>query len=92
MVLQEGTVSPDMYTDSEVSGSGSEEGTEDDESYDEECDDDYDDEECDDECDEESIHESEVDAEGSETEDLGGKNDEVCAFFICFMIIGINYS
>ncbi|XP_039687703.1 rho GTPase-activating protein REN1 isoform X3 [Medicago truncatula] len=47
---QEGSVSPDIYTDTEESGSESEEGTDDDLSYDE----DYDDE---------SIHESDEDEE-----------------------------
>ncbi|XP_054788683.1 rho GTPase-activating protein REN1-like isoform X2 [Prosopis cineraria] len=69
---EEGTGSPGIYSDSEESGSGSEEGTEDEESYDDE---DYDDD-CDDECDEESIQESDADAEGSETEDSGCKDDK----------------
>ncbi|XP_028802195.1 rho GTPase-activating protein REN1 isoform X2 [Neltuma alba] len=65
---EEGAGSPGIYSDSEESGSGSEEGTEDDESYD--------DEDYDDECDEESIQESDADAEGSESEDSGGKDDK----------------
>ncbi|OIV96590.1 hypothetical protein TanjilG_28447 [Lupinus angustifolius] len=51
-IFGEGSESPDIYTDTEESGSESEEGTEDDLSYDDE---DYDDEE------DGSVHESDVD-------------------------------
>ncbi|KAK4274163.1 hypothetical protein QN277_017434 [Acacia crassicarpa] len=64
---EEGSGSPGIYSDSEESGSGSEEGTEDES---------YDDNDDDDECDEESIQESDADAEGSEIEDSGGEDDK----------------
>lgn len=67
-------MSPDIYTDTEESGSESEEGTDDDLSYDE----DYDDE---------SIHESDEDEEDdlvsesyTETGDSEDYNDKVNAF------------
>ncbi|XP_022733007.1 rho GTPase-activating protein REN1-like isoform X2 [Durio zibethinus] len=48
-IFGEGSVSPDLYSDTEESGSESEEATDDDESYDDDDDDeDYEDDECDD--------------------------------------------
>ncbi|KAF7817020.1 rho GTPase-activating protein REN1-like isoform X1 [Senna tora] len=77
-IFGEGTGSPDIYSDSEESGSETEDGTEDDDYDDEE----EEEEDYDDECDE-SIQESDGDADDGlvneicgETEEPGGKNDK----------------
>lgn len=76
---QEGCVSPDMYSDSEESGSGSEEEADDDESY--EDDEDDEDDECDDESqgsdEDDDYEESGTGSEGGHS--VKSDDDKVCS-------------
>ncbi|CAK8568206.1 unnamed protein product [Lathyrus sativus] len=71
---QEGSVSPDIYTDSEESGSESEEGTDDDLSYDD--DDDYDDESMQESDEDDLVSESYTETGDSETDDYDDKDHD----------------
>ncbi|CAI8599172.1 unnamed protein product [Vicia faba] len=78
-IFGEASVSPDIYTDSEESGSESEEGTDDDLSYDDDDDDDddYDDDESMQESDEEDlVSESYTETGDSEADDYDDKDHD----------------
>ncbi|XP_058781222.1 rho GTPase-activating protein REN1-like isoform X5 [Vicia villosa] len=74
-IFGEGSVSPDIYTDSEESGSESEEGTDDDLSYDDD-DDDYDDESVHESDEDDLVSESYTETGDSEADDYDDKDHD----------------